>query len=253
VNRPDSSTNRASFVGERFELDDTHEAEVFGPDHAIVGGLIDLEVDQLVELGDDEGEARDWLVDRTDALWMALFAQGVPHVAENVEGLIRLTGPMRSHRMLDDLAYLCGSDAATIEAEICHRLGVKSLRPFADLTTLDITPKGALNKDARFANLFRLVTMVIFVGVRSIQVNGIAVGVALVHPRVFKYLPMLGFPVVDLGYGVLDYKLSDVNATPMPTQAIAVDFQAALRELSEGSDFMVAAGKLLERNGFSTM
>jgi hypothetical protein len=234
------SKNSGSFIGERIQVDETHEAEVFGPDHQIVAGLIELEIQQLIDLGDNEPDARAWLIDRTDTIWMALFAQGAPHTAEHVEGLIRLTGVERSDRMINDLAYLANTDAATVKASIS-----------VDLTTLDITPTGAPTKDARFANLFRLVTMVIFVGVRCIQVHNVTVGVALVHPRVFKYLPLLGFPVTDLDYGVMDYQLSDSAKTPMPTQAIAVDFAVALKALTDGSDFMRAAGKVLERNGYS--
>jgi hypothetical protein len=247
----DSTFVGSSFVGERLVLDETHEAEVFGPDHPIISGLIELEVDQLVELGDHEGEARAWLVDRTDAVWMALFAQGAPRVAEYVEGVIRLTGAKRSHRMIDDLAHLLGSDSDTVEAAIAQQFGVSKLAPFADLTTLDITPLGASTQDVRFANLFRLVAMTIFVGVRCVQLQNITRGVGLVHPRLLKHLPLLGFPVMDLGFGVLDYKLSEVTTTPMPTQAIGVDFIEALKELTSGSDFMKATGQLLIKNGYS--
>jgi hypothetical protein len=248
---PAKTKNSASFVGERIQLDETHEAEVFGPDHQIVTGLIELEIQQLIDLGDNEPDARAWLIDRTDAIWMALFAAGMPHSAEHVEGLIRLTGVDRSERMINDLAYLSKTSATTVKAEIANKLGIDRLGLFVDLTTLDITPTGASTKDDRFANLFRLVTMVIFVGVRCTQVHNVTVGVALVHPRVFKYLPLLGFPVTDLGYGIMDYQLSDSAKTPMPTQAIAVDFAAALKELTRGSDFMQAAGKVLESNGYS--
>jgi hypothetical protein len=240
-----------SFIGERIQIDETHEAEIFGPDHQIVTGLIELEIQQLIDLGDNEPDARAWLIDRTDTIWMALFAQGVPHTAEHVEGLIRLTGVERSDRMINDLAYLANTDTTKVKAAIANKLGIEHLQQFVDLTTLDITPAGAPTKDARFANLFRLVTMVIFVGVRCIQVHNVTVGVALVHPRVFKYLPLLGFPVTDLDYGVMDYQLSDSAKTPMPTQAIAVDFAASLKELTHGSDFMQAAGKVLERNGYA--
>jgi hypothetical protein len=246
-----SSPTPASFVGERIKLYDTHEAEVFGPDHPIVKGLIELEIAQLVDLGDNEPDARAWLIDSTDTVWMALFAQGVPHTAEHVEGLIRLTGTERSHRMIDDLAQLSTTDPATVRSVIANKLGLETLRQFVDLTTLDITPHGAPTKDARFANLFRLVSMVIFVGVRCIQVHNVTVGVALVHPRVFKYLPLLGFPVTDLKYGVMDYQLTDSAKTPMPTQAIAVDFAKGLKLLKTGSDFMKSAGVLLVSNGYS--
>jgi hypothetical protein len=246
-----SNPTNGSFIGERIMLDGTHEAEVFGPDHPIVEGLIELEVDQLVELGDEEGEARAWLIDRTDAVWMGLFAQGAPRRADYVEGLIRLTGAERSHRMVDDLAFLLRSDSDTVEAAIAEQFGVSKLGPYADLTTLDITPLGAVTQDARFANLFRLVSMTIFVGVRCIQEQNITRGVGLVHPRLLKHLPLLGFPVMDLGFGVLDYKLSEVTTTPMPTQAIGVDFHVALKELTSGSDFMKSAGQLLITNGYS--
>jgi hypothetical protein len=247
----DELSTIGSFVGERIVLDDTHIAEVFGPDHPIVEGLIQLEVDQLVELGDDEGEARAWLIDRTDAVWMGLFAQGAPCRAEHVEGLIRVTGAERSHRMIDDLAQLLGKDSESVEAAIAEQFGVTQLGPFADLTTLDITPLGAASQDARFANLFRLVSMTIFIGVRCIQQQNILRGVGLVHPRLLKHLPLLGFPVMDLGFGVLDYKLSEVTTTPMPTQAIGVDFRVALNELRSGSDFMQSTRDMLIRNGYS--
>jgi hypothetical protein len=241
-----------SFTGELLIIDDTHEAEVFAPDHPTVAGLIEIEIAQLVDLGDSEDEAREWLSDRSGTVWMALFQRGVPHDADHAEGLIRLTGAARSSRMIEDLAYLVRStDLAGLEAEVAARLGVENLRPFADLTTLDITPLGATSKDARFANLFRLVQMILFVGLRCAQADNVATGTALVHPRVYKYLPFLGFEVIDLGFGVMDYKLSDENKTPMPTQAIGIPFEIAIDALSNGSDFMKGTGEMIARNGYS--
>jgi hypothetical protein len=241
-----------SFAGEVLVIDDTHEAEVFAPNHPIVEGLIEIEIAQLVDLGDTEAEAREWLTDRTGTVWMALFERGVPHTADRAEGLIRLTGATRSSRMIEDLAYLVGTaDLAGLEAEVAQRLGVADLRPFADLTTLDITPLGATSKEARFANLFRLVQMILFVGLRCAQADSVATGTALVHPRVYKYLPFLGFEVVDLGFGIMDYKLSDENKTPMPTQAIAITFETGIDALTTGSEFMRGTGEMIARNGYS--
>lgn len=70
-----------SIIGERFVIDSTHDAQVFGADDAIARSIIELEVQQLVDLGDCEGEARDWLNEQRGAAWICLFEQNAARSA----------------------------------------------------------------------------------------------------------------------------------------------------------------------------
>ena len=156
---------RSNIIGDVYLLDDTHFAKVFGPDEDIVDGIIELEVEQLVALGDREDESRAWLADRTSACWLAVFRRGAPQTAEHVEGILRLTGPGGSDRMLRDLGVLVGKDPEAVAQEIADYLGIESLRPFSDMTTLDVTPLGAPTKEARFATLYRLMCSQVLLGI----------------------------------------------------------------------------------------
>lgn len=233
---------RSNIIGDVYLLDDTHFAKVFGPDEDIVDGIIELEVEQLVALGDREDESRAWLADRTSACWLAVFRRGAPQTAEHVEGILRLTGPGGSDRMLRDLGVLVGKDPETVAQEIADHLGIESLRPFSDMTTLDVTPLGAPTKEARFATLLRLMCCQVITGLRTSQTSGVDAHCALVHPRVLKHIVAAGIPVHSAGYGILKYKLTESNTNPMETtfgmsfgsevaQAIRVGESPFLREV----------------------
>lgn len=239
-------------IGDIYLLDDTHFAKVFGPDDPIVDGIIELEVAQLIALGDREDESREWLADRTGACWLALFRRGAPQTAEHVEGILRLTGPGGSDRMLRDLGVLVGKDPETVAREIAAHVGIESLRPFSDMTTLDVTPLGAPSKDARFATLFRLMVCQVITGLRTTQTSAVDAHCALVHPRVLKHIVGAGIPVHDGGYGILKYKLTEVNTNPMETtfgMSFGSEVADAIR--SAASPFLVEVGRILHASGFS--
>lgn len=205
-------------VGDRYIIDDTHMAVVFDANDPIHLELIALEVQQLVDLGDEPVEARAWCEKTIGAVWIALFEQGDQLVAENVQGILRLTGPAGSHRMLADLGVLLETSPEFLRSDIANRVGMESIEPYLDATTLDITARGATSKDHRFANLFRLLLLLLGTSARAASMHGFASTTALVHPRVLKHATASGIPLRDLGYGILRYKLSDTNTSPMETQ-----------------------------------
>ena len=239
-----------SIVGQHYAIDGTHEAEVFGPEHPIVAGIIDLEVQQLVDLGDREDESRAWLIDRTGSAWIALFERGANRVASNVLGVIRVTGSAASDRVLKDLAVLQRSTPEDIEGKICSSLDIDTIRPFVDFTTLDITAAGAKSPRDRAHNFSRLLTALTL---SALQIGGCAearVSLALVHPPMWKVATRLGIPFDDPGFGIMDYKLTDENLTPMQTRLVVQNSADTVVAIRGGHfPFMTEVGRIAELNG----
>jgi hypothetical protein len=233
-------------------LDDTHEAIVVNPGHSIAAGLIEHEVDQLVALGDREDESREWLTARLSSKWVAILATGLPRTAANVEGIVRVTIPPQSSEMLRDLGVLVGRDPSSISEDLAQKLGIGSIHPFIDCPTLDITPLGSATQEERFANLFRLLLVMTITNIRASQELGIGIQVALINPKVVKYVPLTGVPFHLPDYGVMEYKLSGANETPMQTQvlvAFAHEIVAAMK--NNPSEFLQRAASVMTRNGMS--
>ncbi len=205
-------------VGEVYLLDDTHVAEVFGSDHVIVTGLIEHEIEQMVLLGDAERDARPWCEVRTGAAWIVIFKHEDPRDSAHALAILRVTGPTGSGRMLHDLAILLKRDEAGLDVDIAQRVGLATIHPFVDYTTLDITALGAPTKEERFANLFRLLMVLLGSAYRLRDVDGIQTMCALVHPRILKNAPEIPHRVP--GYGVLDYKIFDHATSAMPTELL---------------------------------
>jgi hypothetical protein len=230
-------------------LDDTHEAIVVTSEHEIAPGLLEHEVDQLVALGDSEEESLEWLNARAGSKWVAILARDVPRKAEYVEGIVRVTGPSHSGLVLEDLAMLLGRDLESIVPDLERQLGFP-VRVFADYPTLDITPLGGESRDRRFANLFRLLLMMGIVSIRSYLEDGIASHVAMVNPKIVKYVPLTGAPFRTPDYGVMEYKLSDQNTTPMLTQFVAISTPEFLASMAEdSSEFLRHMASVMEMNG----
>ena len=241
-----------SIVGQRFVIDDTHEVHVFGPDHSLVQAIIELEVQQLTDLGDCEDEARDWLMDRTGVAWIALFRRGAEHAAENVLGILRITGPTASNRVLRDLAVLQRSSIDDVEATIAASLGVPTIRPFIDFTTLDITAAGATTRRDRVYNFLRLINALTVASAQMTLRREFRFGLALVHPHLWKHAIRIGMPFHDPGFGVMDYQLSATNTTPMQTQMIAMHMRDVMEAIRGGAHpFMNEVGRTMVRNGLS--
>jgi hypothetical protein len=239
-----------SIVGQHYVIDDTHEAEVFGPEHPIVAGIIELEVQQLIDLGDREDESRAWLIDRTGCAWIALFERGAARVASNVLGIVRVTGSAASDRVLNDLALLQRSTPEDVEARICAFLGVESIRPFVDLTTLDITKKGAETRRAQAHNFTRLLTVLTIAGIQLSVRREMRYTLALVHPHMWKSATRLGLPFDDPGFGCMEYKLTAKNINPMQTQLIAQNVVSTVNSIRSGSrPFMTEIGRIAALNG----
>jgi hypothetical protein len=210
------------FVGEHYELDGTHEVTVFGPHDRIVADLIDIEVAQLVALGDRPQDARDWLVDRSGAAWMTLFETGVVQDAEHVLGLVRVTVGSRANRSLKDLAVLVGADEAVLISAVRSSFGFPqddddSALGLIDVTTLDLTPRGVSNRINTLSNLERLARAALISIVRATQTDDAEVVVSLQNPIVARQLRRLGWPLFDLGFGEMSYRLFADHLTPMPT------------------------------------
>ncbi len=243
---------RSNIIGDVYLLDDTHFAKVFGPDEDIVDGIIELEVEQLVALGDREDESRAWLADRTSACWLAVFRRGAPQTAKHVEGILRLTGPGGSDRMLRDLGVLVGKDPEAVAQEIADYLGIESLRPFSDMTTLDVTPLGAPTKEARFATLYRLMCSQVLLGIRATETMSVDAHCALGHPRILKHMAAVGIPVHEGPFGVLRYRLTEANETPMDT-VFALSYGTEVRAAisAQSSPFLAGVGKVLADSGFA--
>jgi hypothetical protein len=214
----DLRLTQLGIVGDVYLLDDTHVAEVFGSDHVIVTGLIEHEIEQMVLLGDAEPDARPWCEVRTGAAWIAIFKREDPRNAAHALAILRVTGPTGSSRMLHDLAILLKREEAGLDADIAQRVGLSTIHPFVDYTTLDITAMGAPSKEERFANLFRLLMVLLGSACRLKEVDGIQTMCALVHPRILKNAPEIPHRVP--GYGVLDYKIFDHATTAMPTELL---------------------------------
>jgi hypothetical protein len=230
-------------------LDDTHEAIVVTPEHSITAGLIEHEVDQLVALGDREDESRDWLNARASSKWVAILARDVPRKAEFVEGIVRCTDPTQSGLALEDLSLLLNSDLSWVATDLERQLGFP-LHPFMDYPTLDITPYGAQTRDQRFGNLFRLLLMMGIVSIRSYLEEGIAMHVAMVNPKIVKYVPLTGAPFYFPDYGVMEYKLTEQNTTPMLTQFIATYIPEMLSAMHhEPSEFLRHMASVMATNG----
>ncbi len=239
-----------SIVGQHYFIDDTHDAEVFGPEHPIVAGIIELEVQQLIDLGDREDESRAWLIDRTGCAWIALFERGAARVAANVLGIVRVTGSAASDRVLKDLALLQRSTSEDVEAKICGALGVDTIRPFVDLTTLDITAKGAQTRRAQAHNFTRLLTVLTIAGIQLSVRREMRYTLALVHPHMWKSATRLGMPFDDPGFGDMEYKLTAENVNPMQTQLIVQNVAATVESIRSGSrPFMTEIGRIATLNG----
>jgi hypothetical protein len=233
-------------------LDETHEAIVVTSEHSIAAGLVEHEVDQLVSLGDREDESRAWLNQRSDSKWVAILATGAHRTAANVEGIVRVTMPPCSSEMLRDLGVLVDMDFAAVAADLAEKLGIESIHPFIDCPTLDITPLGSATQQTRFANLFRLLLVMTITNVRAAQELGIGVQVALINPKVVKYIPFTGVPFHLPEYGVMEYKLSEATDTPMLTQvlvAFADEIVAAMK--NDPSEFLQRVTSVMTQNGMS--
>ena len=240
-------------IGDTYLLG-THRGVVVGPDHPIVSGLIDVEVAQLVALGDREDEARQWLERRDDTIWGVLLANDDPVELENVLGLYRFTMRRRGDRGLRDLAVLLQRHIDDVSSEFRGVTGLVSMLELADLTTLDLTVEGSRTMRGRVENLGRIVTIAGCAAIRAAHTDNIVVWAAMVNPMVNKFLGQVGVPKYELGYGVLEYKLTEKNATPMQTMPI----WGSIAELSEaarsGSTVQTAAiGAALERSGFAVV
>jgi hypothetical protein len=230
-------------------LDETHLAIVVTPDHPIAAGLIEHEVDQLVALGDREDESREWLTARSSSKWVAILAREVPRKAEYVEGIVRVTGPAQSGLVIEDLAMLLGKGLGSTAVDLERQLGFP-IHPFTDYPTLDITPLGGETRDRRFANLFRLLLMMGIVSTRAYLDDGVAWHFAMVNPKIVKYVPLTGAPFHFPDYGVLEYKLSEQNLTPMLTQFIALYIPEMLSAINrDPSDFLQHMASVMAMNG----
>ena len=247
-NTIDLRVPQLGIVGEVYLLDDTHLAEVFGSDHVIVPGLIEHEIEQMVLLGDAERDARPWCEVRTGAAWIVIFKRKDPRDAEHALAILRVTGPTGSSRMLHDLAILLKRPEAGLDLDIAERVGLSTIHPFVDYTTLDITALGAPSKEERFANLFRLLMVLLGSACRLRQVDGIQTMCALVHPRILKNAPEIPHRVP--GYGVLDYKIFDHATSAMPTELLvcAAEDLEAISESTAPTHQIVA--EMLDRSGF---
>ncbi len=238
-------------IGDTYLLG-THRGVVVGPDHPIVSGLIDVEVAQLVALGDREDEARQWLEQRGDTIWGVLLANDDPVELDNVLGLYRFTMRRRGDRGLRDLAVLLQRRIDDVSSEFRAVTGLESMLQLADLTTLDLTVHGSRTMRGRVENLGRIVTMAGCAAIRAAHTDNMVIWAAMVNPMVNKFLGQAGVPKYELGYGVLEYKLTQQNITPMQTMPI----WGSIAELSEAvwhgtSIQMAAIGAALERSGFA--
>jgi hypothetical protein len=246
----DVSVPVPSIVGERFSIDETHDAEVYGPNDPITTDIIELEVQQLMALGDREDESREWLNDRTACAWIALFEREAKRSAQNVLGILRVTGPIASDRVLRDLAYLRGTGVEEVESQIRDALGVDDIRPFVDFTTLDITRAGASSLRDQAHNFGRLLTILTVACAKLVLRDEARFALALVHPHLWKAAARIGVAYEDPGFGVMDYKLSAKNTTPMPTQLIAQNMVDTIEIIRSGRrPFMSELGRCMERNG----
>lgn len=80
--------------------------------------------------------------------------------------------------------------------------------------------------------------------------NEFRFGLALVHPHLWKHAIRIGMPFHDLGFGIMDYKLSYENPTPMQTQMIAMHMHDVMGAIRGGvHPFMTEVGATMERNG----
>ncbi len=238
-------------IGDTYLLG-THRGVVVGQDHPIVSGLIDVEVAQLVALGDREDEARQWLEQRGDTIWGVLLEGDDPVELENVLGLYRFTMRRRGDRGLRDLAVLLQRHIDDVSSEFRGVTGLDSTLQLADLTTLDLTVHGSRTMRGRVENLGRIVTIAGCAAIRAAQTDSMVIWAAMVNPMVNKFLGQVGVPKYELGYGILEYKLTEQNTTPMQTMPI----WGSIAELSEaaqhGATVQTAAiGVALERSGFA--
>lgn len=238
-------------IGDTYLLG-AHRGVVVGPDHPIVSGLIDMEVAQLVALGDREDEARQWLEQRSDAIWGVLLAGDDPVELENVLGLYRFTMRRRGDRGLRDLAVLLQRHIDDVSSEFRGITGLDSMLHLADLTTLNLTVHGSRTIRGRVENLGRVVIIAGCAAIRAAHTDNIVIWAAMVNPMVNKFLGQVGVPKYELGYGVVEYKLTDQNTTPMQTMPI----WGSVAELSLAAHLGAtvqtnAIGAALERSGFS--